>query len=88
MNCWIAIPQVTKAPHRQCEPALLRHVDILDSARQPDGGTATVRATEDGQVYNPLFRFISRFVVRQTRTIDAYRHRLGKATGQEVEVGD
>jgi hypothetical protein len=55
---------------------------------QPNGEITTVRITEDGQVYNPVFRFISRFVLGHTRTMDAYLRALGKATEQEVEVKD
>jgi hypothetical protein len=55
---------------------------------QPNGETTVVRITEDGQVYNPVFRFISRFVLGHTRTMDAYLRALGKATGQEVEIKD
>jgi Polyketide cyclase / dehydrase and lipid transport len=51
------------------------------------GGT-TVRITEDAEVYNPVFRFMSRFVIGQTRTIDTYLRSLGKATGQEVKIKD
>jgi hypothetical protein len=47
-----------------------------------------VRITEDGEVYNPVFRFMSRFVLGQTRTMDAYLRALGKATGQDVEIKD
>ena len=35
------------------------------------GGTS-VQITEDGQVYNPLFRFVSRFVLGHDRTILRY----------------
>jgi hypothetical protein len=31
-----------------------------------------LRITEEGEVYNPLFRFVSRFVMGHTATIDAY----------------
>jgi hypothetical protein len=55
---------------------------------QPSGGGTTVRITENGEIYNPVFRFMSRFVIGQTRTIEAYLHALGKATGQAVEVKD
>lgn len=55
---------------------------------QPNGKTTTVRITEDGQVYNPVFRFVSRFVLGHTRGMDAYLRALGKAAGQEVEVKD
>jgi polyketide cyclase/dehydrase/lipid transport protein len=55
---------------------------------QANGGMTIVRITEDGQVYNPVFRFVSRFILGHTRTMDTYLRALGKATGQEVEVKD
>jgi hypothetical protein len=54
----------------------------------PSAGGTTVRITEDAEVYNPVFRFVSRFVIGQTRTMDAYLRSLGKATGQEIEIED
>lgn len=53
---------------------------------QPNGGVTIVRITENGEVSNPVFRFLSRFVFGHTRTMDAYLEALGKATGQRVEV--
>lgn len=51
------------------------------------GGDVTiVRITEDGEIYNPVFRFVSRFVLGQTSTMDAYLRALGKATGQDVAI--
>jgi uncharacterized protein YndB with AHSA1/START domain len=38
----------------------------------PHGDATTVRITEDGEVYNPVFRFVSRFVMGHTATIDHY----------------
>lgn len=52
------------------------------------GETTLVRITENGEVYNPFFRFMSRFVLGQTSTIDAYLRALGKATGQQVVITD
>lgn len=52
------------------------------------GEITTIRITEDGEVVNPVFRFVSRFVLGQTRTMDAYLRSLGKATGGEVEIGN
>jgi hypothetical protein len=54
----------------------------------PSAGGTTVRIIEDAEVYNPVFRFMSRFVIGQTRTMDTYLRSLGKATGQEVEIKD
>jgi len=53
---------------------------------QPSGENTVVRITEDGEVHNPVFRFVSRFIIGHTRTLDAYLRALGKATGQDVEV--
>ena len=55
---------------------------------ESNGGNTRVRITEDGQVYNPMFRFMSRVVVGQTRTIDTYLRALGKAIGQEGKIKD
>ena len=39
---------------------------------QPVGEGSSVTITEDGEVYNPIFRFVSRFVIGHTRGIDNY----------------
>jgi uncharacterized protein YndB with AHSA1/START domain len=39
---------------------------------EPNGATTTLRITEDGEVYNPLFRFVSRFVIGHGATVDRY----------------
>ena len=38
----------------------------------PDGDGTIVRITENGEVYNPVFRFVSRFVMGHTSTLDRY----------------
>lgn len=38
----------------------------------PRGDSTTLRITEDGEVYNPIFRFVSRFVFGHTATIEKY----------------
>jgi hypothetical protein len=43
-----------------------------------------VRITEDGEVSNILFRFVSRFVFGQTSTIDSYLRALGGKFGENV----
>jgi hypothetical protein len=42
-----------------------------------DGGTRLV-ITENGEVYNPLFRFMSRFVFGHTATLERYIEDLGR----------
>jgi uncharacterized protein YndB with AHSA1/START domain len=46
----------------------------------PSGGTS-LRITEDGEVRNPIFRFLSRFFFSPTATIEAYQTALGKRLG-------
>lgn len=43
-----------------------------------------VRITEDGEVSNILFRFMSRFVFGQTNSLDTYLKALGAKFGQDV----
>jgi hypothetical protein len=38
----------------------------------PSGTGCTLTITEDGEVYNPLFRFVSRFIMGHAATIDNY----------------
>jgi uncharacterized protein YndB with AHSA1/START domain len=47
------------------------------------GGTE-LTITEDGEVYNPIFRFVSRFFMSQTATIEAYQAALAKRLGGRV----
>ena len=53
---------------------------------QPKGDVTIVRITEDGEVYNPVFRFMARF--GHKRSLDGYLRALGQATQQEVRIGD
>ena len=39
---------------------------------QPQGSDSNVTITEDGEVYNPVFRFVSKFIMGHTRTLDNY----------------
>lgn len=47
---------------------------------QPDGGGTRVTITEHGQVFNPVFRFMSRFVFGHTATIEAFLADLARTT--------
>jgi hypothetical protein len=55
--------------------------DILD-----DAGGSIVRITESGEVKNPIFRFMSRFVFGQTGSIESYLRNLGKKFGETVAI--
>jgi hypothetical protein len=50
-----------------------------------DGGTV-LRITERGEVYNPLFRFMSRFIFGYTKSMENYLNALGKKFGEMVSI--
>jgi uncharacterized protein YndB with AHSA1/START domain len=52
----------------------------------PENGGTRVTITEDGEVSNILFRFMSRFVFGQTSTIDSYLTSLAKHFGEAEAV--
>jgi hypothetical protein len=56
---------------------------------EPTASGTTVRITEDANVYNPVFRFMSRFILGYTGTMDKYLQALGTATGQQqINISD
>jgi hypothetical protein len=51
----------------------------------PTESSCRVRITEDGEVYNPVFRYVSR-ITGYTGTMESYLTALGKKFGQETQV--
>ena len=51
----------------------------------PENNGTRVRITEDGEVSNVLFRFMSRYVFGQTATLDAYLTALAKRFGEDAK---
>jgi uncharacterized protein YndB with AHSA1/START domain len=47
-------------------------------------GRASLRITENGEVYNVFFRFMSRFIFGHHSTIETYLKSLGKKFGEET----
>lgn len=91
-SSWTAPMEVTEfsPPHR----FTMRIAD----PKLPFGGTwtyeiavaadgATVTITENGEVGNPIMRFLSRFVFGQTSTMDDYLRALGRKHGETVTPG-
>lgn len=48
----------------------------------PAGGGTTLTITEDGEVYNPIFRFMSHFVLSQTASLEGYLASLQGKLGE------
>jgi hypothetical protein len=48
------------------------------------GERTLLRITEEGEVYNPLFRFMSRYVFGHHRTLEQYARDLGRHFSEDV----
>lgn len=51
----------------------------------PNGNGSTVTITERGSVYNPIFRFMSKFIFGHTKSLKTYLTQLGAKFGERVE---
>ena len=52
----------------------------------PSGNGCHLTITEIGEVYNPIFRFISRFVIGHTATIEQYLKALAAKFGEPAAI--
>jgi hypothetical protein len=87
-----------KIPYELIEDSPARRVTRIAGENLPFGGTWTieiapasptdseVRVTEDGEVYNVMFRFLSRFVFGYTGSIEGYLRNLGAKFGEQPEI--
>ena len=87
-----------KIAYELIEDAPSRRVTRIAGDNLPFGGTWTieiapasptdseVRVTEDGEIYNVLFRFLSRFVFGYAGSIEAYLQNLGAKFGEEPRI--
>jgi uncharacterized protein YndB with AHSA1/START domain len=51
----------------------------------PEDGGSTLRITENGEIRNPIFRFVSRFFLGYTVTMETYLKDLGRKFGESVQ---
>ena len=54
----------------------------------PDPNGCLVTITEAGEIYNPIFRFMARFVFGYTGSIEAYLKALHAKFGEAADGGD
>ncbi len=50
------------------------------------GGASELRITEDGEIYNVMFRFMARFLIGYTGSIETYLRDLGAKFRQPVAI--
>lgn len=51
----------------------------------PAPGGSALRIREDGEVYNPVFRFLARFVFGYSGTIDTYLKSMSRKFGEQPQ---
>jgi len=49
-------------------------------------GGSILTITENGEIYNPFFRFMARFIFGYHTTLEAYLKNLGKKFGEEITI--
>ena len=52
------------------------------------GGGSVLTITEHGEIYNPVFRFMSRYVMGQHLTMNRYLRSLGRKFGEDTVVSE
>ncbi len=62
--------------------------EIEPGGTGPGAAGSTLHIVERGEVYNPIFRFVSRYVMGHTATIDNSLRALGKKFGEDVRIED
>ncbi len=50
----------------------------------PDGEGTHLRITENGEIYNPIFRFMARFIFGYASTMEQCLRSLGKRFGEDI----
>ncbi|MGH7568463.1 MAG: SRPBCC family protein [Gemmatimonadales bacterium] len=50
----------------------------------PVAAGSSLTITEDGEIYNPIFRFVARFILGYTATMKGYVRALGRRFGEDV----
>ena len=53
----------------------------------PDAAGSRITITENGEVYNPVFRFVSRYLMGHTATLDKYLTDLSRKFGTTYTLG-
>ncbi|MFQ5750872.1 MAG: SRPBCC family protein [bacterium] len=95
---WVEISKHGRMPFQvtEFEPPNRLVTEII-ADKLPFGGSWTfeiseldsgslLTITENGEIYNPIFRFMARFIFGYHRTIKNYLKALGRKFGDEIEI--
>ena len=52
--------------------------------RESEGGGTRITITENGKIYNPIYRFMARYLFGYHATLENYLKALGMKFGEEV----
>ena len=82
-----AVEPPRKMVRKIVDQSMFGGVWTYEVTASPDGKT-TVKITEDGEVYNPAFRFIGRFVIGNEATVEKYLKNLAAKLGGTVNFAE
>jgi len=95
---WMEVSKMGNMPYEVTvfEPPM-KMVTVIADTTLPFGGSWTyeiqevdggsqLTITEDGEIYNPIFRFMARFIFGYHATMEAYLKNLGKKFGEELNT--
>ncbi len=71
----------TKMTRKIVDQSMFGGVWTYELTPSADGKSTTVKITEDGEVYNPAFRLIGRFVIGNEATVEKYLKFLAAKLG-------
>ena len=71
-------------PRLSCRAGALPFGGSWEYRVTAEGAGSRVQVTEHGEVYNPVFRFVSRFIMGHSATASAYLKALGARFGATV----
>jgi hypothetical protein len=85
----VVYERVEDAPPRRLVTRIAGHQPYSGTWTYDLARTATgtdLRITENGEVYNPIFRFLSRFVFGHSATIDKYLNETAQHFGETPRI--
>jgi hypothetical protein len=86
----VTLETVEATPHRRLVRAIAAGTESFSGGWAMDigefGEVTSLTITETGEIANPFFRFVSRYIVGHTASIDRYLTALGKKLGVDVEI--
>lgn len=81
----IAVDPTRRMERKIVDQSAFGGVWVYEVSPSADGKSTTIRITENGEVYNPAFRIIGRFIIGNEATVEKYLTNLAAKFGAKTE---